>query len=358
MDRVRFAYVGLTHGHASGYLESLRLIPEAEVVALCDQDPDAARPTLPAHLADCPLYDDLGVLLDRARPEAVMITLPNHETPGAVIRCAEAGGHCFVEKPVARTAAELDPVEAAVKRHNVRFHLGYTRRFGAHGTAIRDLVRQGILGEIDAVEARLITTSVRVRDPGHYMFSRARSGGGILHWLACHWLDLMRYVTDLEVAEVSAMLATRSGEPIDVEDRAVVAMRLGNGALASLHAAYSSAANAEGPGRPGDSFFAVRGSLGWARWEQDRPEIKVRSEHPAWRVAPERTIAFTLPAVGGYGGAGGQASLRSFIASFREGAPPVFDVGDARRVLEIIDAAHRSAASGPDRVSNTTSTND
>lgn len=72
----------------------------------------------------------------------------------------------------------------------------------------------------------------------------------------------------------------------------------------------------------------------------------MRGEHPSWSVAPERTIGFTLPAVGGYGGASGQASLRSFTASFREGAPPMFDVGAARRVLEIIDAAHRSAASG------------
>lgn len=178
----------------------------------------------------------------------------------------------------------------------------------------------------------------RAPGPRHFLFSRARSGGGILHWLGCHWLDLLRYVTGLEVADVSALLDTRAGDAIDVEDTAVVALRLANGALGSLHAAYSSG--------PGDLFFGVRGSLGWARWEQSRPEITVRSEHPSWSAAPERTITFTLPAVGGYGGAAGLASLGRFIASFRGEALPMFDVADARRVLEILDAAHRSAATG------------
>jgi predicted dehydrogenase len=337
-DKVRFAYVGLDHGHAREYLESLRLLPEAEVVALYDPDPDVARRAVPPELRDRPLYDDLAVLLDRARPEAVLLTLPNDVTPRAVVHCAEAGVHCFVEKPAGRTAADLEPVAAAVRRHHVRFHLGYIHRFGAPGATMRALVREGLLGEIQSVEARWITTSVRERGPRHLAFSRARSGGGILHWLGCHWLDLMRYVTGLEAATVSALLETRSGEPIDVEDTAVVAMRLANGALASLHAAYSTG--------PNDRFFGVRGSLGWVRWEQNRPEITVRSEHATWSAAPERTVTFTRPAVGGYAGAAGLASLRSFIASFRGDARPMYDVHDARRVLEIVDAAHRSAVTG------------
>jgi len=105
-------------------------------------------------------------------------------------------------------------------------------------------------------------------------------------------------------------------------------------------------AGAVGAGRPGDSFLAVRGSLGWARWDTDQPESKVRSEHPSWKVAPERTARFTLPTVGGYGGSAGRESIRSFISSFREGSPPMFDVTDARRVLEMIDAAHNSSESG------------
>jgi predicted dehydrogenase len=66
-------------------------MPEADVVALYDSALDAARRLAPPHLSDGPGYDDLGVLLDRARPEAVLITLPDDETPGAVLRCPEVG---------------------------------------------------------------------------------------------------------------------------------------------------------------------------------------------------------------------------------------------------------------------------
>ena len=218
------------------------------------------------------------------------------------------------------------------------FHLGYTRRFTAPGSTLRTLVEQGLLGDIQSVEGRWITTSVRSRGPGHYAFSRAHSGGGILHWLGCHWLDLMGYVTGLEVAGVAAVLETRSGEAIDVEDTAALLLRFANGAVGSLHAAYTAGGD--------DLYFGLRGALGWARWERSLPEITVYSEHPSWSAAPRRTLNFHLPAVRGYGGAAGHQSIRRFFAAFRDGTPPMFTTADARRVLEVLDAAAESSRSG------------
>lgn len=307
-------------------------------MACYDPDLDAARALLLPALADLPLYDSLPELLARERPEAVLVTLPSDVAPAAVVACADAGVHCFVEKPVARTAAELAPLEEAIRRSGVTFHLGFTRRFTAPGSTLRSLVEQGLLGEVQSVEGRWITSSVRSRGAGHYAFSRARSGGGILHWLGCHWLDLMCYVSRLEVAGVSAVMETRSGEAIDVEDTAALSLRFANGAVGSLHAAYTTGGN--------DLYFGVRGDLGWAHWDRSLPEITAYSEHPSWSVAPRRTLTFELPAVRGYGGAAGRQSLRSFFAAFRDGVPPMFTTADARRVLEVLDAAAESARSG------------
>jgi predicted dehydrogenase len=326
------------HSHAAGYRETLLHLPEAQLVAGYDSDLAAARARLGPALASLPLYDHLPALLSRERPEAVLVALPSDAAPEAVVVCAEAGVHCFVEKPVARTTAELAPIEEAVRRSGVTFHLGYTRRFTAAGSTLRALVERGLLGETQSVEGRWITSSVRSRDPGHYAFSRARSGGGILHWLGCHWLDLMRYVTGLEVAGVAAVLETRSGEAIDVEDTAALALRFANGAVGSLHAAYTAGGD--------DLYFALRGTLGWARWERSLPEITAYSEHPSWRPAPQRTLAFRLPAVPGYGGAAGRESVRRFFAAFRDGVSPMFTTADARRVLEVLDAAAESSRSG------------
>jgi predicted dehydrogenase len=337
-EPVRVAQLGVLHSHAAAYRESLLHLPEARLVACYDPDPAAARARLGPALAALPLYDRLPELLARERPEAVLVTLPSDAAPAAVVACADAGAHCFVEKPVARGAAELAPVEDAVRRNGVAFHLGYTRRFTAPGSTLRALVEQGLLGEIQSVEGRWITSSVRSRDPGHYAFSRARSGGGILHWLGCHWLDLMRYVTGLEVVGVSGVLATLSGEAIDVEDTAALAPRFANGAVGSLHAAYTAGGD--------DLSFVLRGSRGWARWERSLPEITAYSEHPRWSAAPRRTLTFQLPALPGYGGAAGHESIRRFFAAFREGGAPMFTTEDARRVLEVLDAAAESSRTG------------
>jgi predicted dehydrogenase len=304
------------------------------------------RPLIPSSLQDVPLYGDLDTLLAQERPEAVLIALANDVTPEAIVRAAESGAHVYAEKPCARTAGEFLPALEAMRKAGVQFATGYLRRSSPVGQAIKDMVDEGLLGRLVSIEARWITTSVTVRDPAHYYFSRERSGGGILHWLGCHWLDLMRWVSSAEVVEVAAILDTLSGEAIGVEDAVALVLRYSNGwtqpggMVGSLHCAYVT-------DRATDQlFFGLRGTLGWVEWQKSGPDLVAHSAHPAWATAPTRVLRFEPEPVGGYGGAQGISTLRRFIASFREGVCPAFVAEDALRILEVLDAAHASAASG------------
>jgi predicted dehydrogenase len=345
-DKVRFAQIGIDHTHASGYLDSLLLMPEVEIVALYDARPDVMRPLVQPALRDVPLYGDLDMLLRQEQPEAVLIALPNDATPQAIVRAAENGAHVYAEKPCARTAREFLPALEAMRKAGVQFATGYLRRSSPVGQAIKDMVDGGLLGRLTSIEARWITTSVTVRDPTHYYFSREQSGGGILHWLGCHWLDFMRWATSAEVVEVAAVLDTLSVEAIGVEDTAALSLRYSGGwvqqagMVGSLHCAYVT-------DRATDQlFFGLRGTLGWVEWPKSGPELVAHSTHPAWAAAPTRILRFEPEPVGGYGGAQGILALQRFIASFREGIRPVFVGQDALRILQVLDAAHESAASG------------
>jgi predicted dehydrogenase len=339
--RTRIAQLGITHPHGPGYLENLVHLPEVEVVALYDPDPSRAGSHVPVTLQRCPLYGDLDELLDREHPEAVLICLPNDVTPGAIARAAGAGAHVYAEKPCARSAAEFLPAAEAIRRAGVQFATGYQRRFSPVGRAIRDMVQQGLLGRLISIEARWITSSVKQRDPAHFLFSHARSGGGMVHWLGCHWLDFMRWSTAAEVVEVSAILATLSGEPIDVEDMATLSLRFDNGMLGSLHCAYA----VDGKSSE-QQFFGLRGTLGSVTWEGSGLSFQSYSSHPDWAASPGRTVQFTSDRAGGYGGAVGLAHRRQFIASIRDGGSSGFTTDDALRVLEILDAAHQSNETG------------
>ena len=96
----------------------------------------------------------------------------------------------------------------------------------------------GAIGRLLSVELRMVTTQVGMRNPESWLFDREQAGGGILAWLACHWLDAFRYVTGEDIVRVQAEVATLGGEAIDVEDTAVLAFRTSGGAVGSLHVGY------------------------------------------------------------------------------------------------------------------------
>ncbi|MHB1294962.1 MAG: Gfo/Idh/MocA family protein [Anaerolineae bacterium] len=337
---VRLALVGIDHPHAAGYRETVQQMPEVEIVGLYDPDPASSASQLDEPLWRLPLYSDLEELLRRERPEAALIALPNDATPQAIIACAQAGVHVFAEKPCARTAAEFLLAAEALERAGVQFCTGYARRIMPIGQMIKSVVDEGLLGRLVSIEARWIATSVALRHPEHFLFSQARSGGGMLHWLGSHWLDLMRWCTSSEVAEVAATLSTSSDAGIDVEDTASLALRYDNGMLGSLHCAYVTDRSSD------QLYFGLRGTQGWLHWERSGPELVVHSTHPAWAAASTRTLRVEADTTPGYLGAGGVYMFRRFFAAFREGAEPLFRPVDALRVLEVLDAAHASERSG------------
>ena len=339
-DKVRIAHIGVDFPHAVGNLESFMLIPEVEIVALYDPHPTTARGLLPQGLGDRPLYDNVADLLAKERPAAVVITLPNDITPDVIVQAAEAGAHVFGDKPLARTAAEFRPAAEAILKAGVQLGLGYTRRSTAVGQAMKEIVDQDLLGRLVSVEASWITTSVGGRDPTHFRFDKGRSGGGMLHLLGCHWLDLIRWLTGAEVTEVAAILDTLSGESITVEDTAALSLRYSNGMIGSLHCAMVTDTESS------QLYLGLRGTKGWMRWERGGPELVVRSTRSEWAAAPTRTFRFQQDAIGGYGGGAGLAARRHFIASIRDGAPSLFTADDALRVLEVLDAARESSRTG------------
>ena len=167
-----------------------------------------------------------------------LVALPNDRTPGALVQVIDAGVSVFTEKPAARSAAEFEPVLVALERRRVPFGVAYLNRGAPAIQQARELYRAGAIGRLLSVELRMVTTRVGMRTPESWLFRRDVAGGGILAWLACHWLDALRFVTAEEIVRVQAEIATLSGEAIDVEDTAVVAFRTSGGAVGSLHAGY------------------------------------------------------------------------------------------------------------------------
>jgi predicted dehydrogenase len=340
-EPVKFAMIGVTQPHAAGYAETLLQMPEAEIVAGYDWvDLDLVRQGLPGQLREMPLYDDVATLLDRERPEAVVICMPPSQTPALIELAASRGIHIIAEKPCARSATEFLPAADAISKSGVTFSTGFLRHFYPVAIEMRRIIAEGLLGDLMSAEISMVTANVQRRNPEHWFFRREMTGGGVLHWLGCHWIDLINFVTGAEATEVSAILDTLSGEAIDVEDVAAVTLRYDNQMIGSIHCVY-------GLDKGSDQIsIGIRGTKGWMHWDGVGPELTVRSTHPSWSSAPTRSLRFEADAAPGYGGEMGMNGIRQFIASFRDGAPPPFTTADLLRVLDVLDAAEASSASG------------
>lgn len=347
---VRLGLLGLTHPHSAAYVRSLDALDVVDSIAPYDPDPAARELALRGCRKAEPCTSDLAALLARPDVPIVLVALPTRDVPGVLLQAAHAGKHLICEKPCARSAAELRPLLPMFAERGVQFTACYLWRANPALRHMRALVQAGGLGRLTSVELRMVTTQVRLRDPRHWLFQRDVAGGGILSWLGCHWLDLLRFLTEQEMISVSAMADTLSGEAIDVEDIASVSFRLSGGALGSLYAGYLLPA-----GRPGyegaayDQAIILRGTQGTLSHARDGDEHVVALESSAadWRTAPQQEFRFRLPPSPAYGGAHGLAFLDDFIRLALTGeGQPLVTADDALRVLDMLDAIYRSAQTG------------
>jgi predicted dehydrogenase len=343
------ALLGCTHPHSRAHLITLRVSPEVERVWLWDPDRAAAE-ALAAEGGGkvAGVTDDLSAAL-REEVEFALVCRSNEANPETVVAAVRAGKHVFSEKPMALNAAALRPVLAEVRDAGVSLGVCYPWRCHPAAEELRGCLDRGLLGRLMAVEARMVTSQVRFRDPNHWLFTRARGGGGILHWLGCHFLDLLRFVLRDEPRQVSALTGTLGGCDVEVEDSAAVAMRWASGALGTFAAGYQLPRSRAGySGASYDTYLAARGVTGNFTWQPTRAEevVRVCSVAPEWETAPEREFHYRLENSDAYGGSYGLALLHRFFASARAGTPPIASGEDALRVLEWVEAVYASAERG------------
>lgn len=241
-ERVRWGVVGcgwLVRDHLSPAFAEAEA---ADVVALCDPDPDALAAVAARH-PGAVATADLDTLLATPGLEGVYVATPNDAHRGVVEAAAAAGRAVLCEKPMATTVADAEAMVAACRAAGVRYGTAFDQRFHAAHRRVRDLVAQGALGTV---------TQVRVvyqcwLDPAwradalmreNWRVDPARAGGGALVDLAPHGLDLATVLLGEPLVDVTA-LAQRRVHDAPVDDGAVVVARSAGGVLVTLAVAYN-----------------------------------------------------------------------------------------------------------------------
>lgn len=345
---MKVALLGLTHPHTGILLTTLENLREVTQVCLWDPNPAvAASPSLPPSRKTHFVTSDLDRVLAQPDLAIAIVCVRNDQSSALALRVVEAGKHLLAEKPVGITSAEIARVQQAAARAGVAAGVLYVRRAHPCVVAARQFVRSGAVGPLLTLESRFLTTQVKHRQPESWLFRRSQAGGGILLWLGCHCLDLLQYISGEAITDVAALLATRSGEAIDVDDSVALVLKFSSGAIGTFHAGYTLAFSGEGyVNHAGyDAYLGFNGRSGRVVWPDLSPRLHIECPAPADQPSV-REQTFSLPASSSYGGSGGEDFFRQFFAAMDGKASPPATLEDALRIARLVEAAEESSRSG------------
>jgi UDP-N-acetyl-2-amino-2-deoxyglucuronate dehydrogenase len=200
--------------------------------------PTAARREAFGRNFDFPLTDRLETILDDRSVEAVLILTPPNTHLDIARRCAEAGKHILLEKPVEITTARAEALVAMTRAAGVRLGIVFQNRFRPACLTLKTILDEGRLGRVVGVSACINNWRPQsyYDQPGRG--TRARDGGGVLLTQAIHTLDLMLSFTGTP-QEVTSFAATSPIHRMETEDIVAAAIRYAYGAIGTVSATTS-----------------------------------------------------------------------------------------------------------------------
>jgi predicted dehydrogenase len=304
-------------------------IPGCELAYLCDADP-AARARLLGMFPGAAPAADLDELLADPALDAVVLATPVPTHAELAVRVLEAGKHCFVEKPLALTAADAEQVVAAAGDAGRVLMVGHLLEYHPGVRALKELTAAGELG--DAV---------------YYIYGnrlnlgKLRADENALWSLGAHDVSVLLYLADEEPIEVVA-----HGESYvrpGVEDVVFCFLRFPSGLTAHLHLSWLD------PHK--ERRFTVVGSRRMATFDDMALERKLTVYDKGFDEDARGYGEYITRSGGSFSPAIAnieplRAECEHFVESIRTGGTPQSDGASGLRVVRVLEQLQHSLRAG------------
>jgi predicted dehydrogenase len=347
MSKVKIALIGAGN-IANAHLESYCKVPDAEIVAICDINPDRLAKTADRFGIERRYTDVDSMLADNPDLDAADVCVWNCNHAECSIKALNAGLNVLCEKPMAYSAKEAEEMKAAADRSGKLLMIGFVLRFSNEAKIAQDFIEKDYLGEIYHAKAQYVR---RHGNPGGWFADKARSGGGPIIDLGVHVIDLTRYLMgNPKPVSVYAVASNRLGDrkyiktgpgwvPEDakeddvctVEDFATALIRYDNGASTFLETSYD--INGEDIGKK--QLFGTKGGMDLSNG------MKIYSEYNDF-------LADITVQTDGYKDHQDMfvAEMAHFVDCIANGTPCRATAEDGIAVMKILDAIYESGRTG------------
>ena len=303
----------------------MRFVKNATVKAIADPYMNDATIAWAKEMGINEIYTDYHKILEDKDIEIVLICSSTDTHSKISLEAISAGKHIFCEKPIDHDVNKIKEVMEALKNSNVKYQVGFNRRFDHNFMAAREAVKAGKIGDLNILK-------ICSRDPGAPPVSYIKVSGGIFLDMTIHDFDMVRFMSGDEVEEVYAiggvLVDPAIGEAGDI-DTAIITLKLKSGALAVID-------NCRRATYGYDQRVEAFGSLGQVAIGNDTDSLAVISN--ADGVTAEKPKLFFLERyMGAY-----TAEVNSFIQAVQNDTPTEVNVIDGLKPVLIGLAAKLS----------------
>ena len=307
-----------------------RALAGAQLTACADLERERAEAlarTAPGAVAS----DDWRAAIDRADVDIVIVATTNDMLAEVSRAAVAAGKHVLVEKPGARSVAEIDTVIEAATRHGRLVRVGFNHRYHPAVRKARELFEAGALGEMMFIRGRY-GHGGRIGYDKEWRANPALSGGGELIDQGVHLIDLSRWFLGDFTAIDGFAHAYFWQMPVD--DNAFLLLRTPREQTAFLHVSCTEWKNLfslEIYGK--DAKLHIEG-LGGSYGVERLAFYKMLPE-----MGPPDTTIWEYP--------GGDQSwgleFAEFLEDIRLDRTPTASLADARASLAVVEEVHRQS---------------
>jgi len=248
-QRIRIGVIGCGQ-IGQKHLAAYALLPEAELVACADLNPEAARKSAAEYGIEH-VYTRYEDLLERADLDAVDVCLHNNLHRPASLAAFAAGKHVYCEKPMAGSYADARAMRDAAVQSGKQLHIQLGTLYANETRAAKELIELGELGELYHARSSSARRRGRPYVDGYgtpHFVQKAHAAGGALYDMGVYHIAQLLYllgnpdverVTGKTYQRLEMDAARRARSEYDVEELGTGFVRLAGGATLDIIEAWA-----------------------------------------------------------------------------------------------------------------------
>jgi predicted dehydrogenase len=324
--------------HRTGYLDILAKIVGVRSVAVVDPTgetlEDAKRRLGIRFHGDG--FTDAKQMLTSVRPRLTVVTTEGQNAPAAVLAALNAGSHVLTEKPSCTKLEQFEQIARVATQQKRHVMLAMATRSSSATKKARQLIADGMIGKPYSVSLIWQADQTRVKDPAYHrswVADPLRAGGGKLIYHGVHFLDVIQHLLNEPIRDINGFAQNVGGQPIKVEDSAVVSFRFASGATGVLNTGYYLQ-------RGKQTEIRIWGSHGWIKLELHERRPLLWSSTKSGE--PSEIQSFD------YSGDGNLYELffQDAVDSIRHATPPPITTTESLQALRVVFAGYKAVETG------------